>query len=110
MVPRVSNREFIYVNGLLYSNEEVKTVVYKRNVKPVNMPDSFRNLLAWVLAEHFAMTPGKDLERISLITAQKYKAWRRATRFESKETADPQLEAYRKFIRQYRKATYSRNF
>lgn len=108
--PRVSSKEFLFVNGLLHTNTEVKTVVYKRNVKPVNMPDSFRNLLAWCLAEHYAMTPGKDLERIDNIRREKKMAHRRATRFESRNTNDPQLESIRKFRQQYRKSTYSRGY
>ena len=108
--PRTSNKEFLYVNGLLHTNVEVHTVVYKRIVKPVNMPDSFINLLSWALAEHFAMTPGKDLERIDNVRRQKQIAHRRATRFESQNTGDPQLESIRKFRQQYRKSTYSRGY
>ena len=102
------NKEFIYVNGILHSNQPVTKVIYKRDVKPVNLPADYKLLLAHKIAYHITMAPGKDLERRSYIYREMNNYHLRATRGDSMPSGDPQTRELIEYFRANRREAYTR--
>lgn len=102
------DNSFVFINGVLHSNSEVTSVIFKKIPDPVEMPTPFKILLAWKMATHFVIEPGGDRDRQDTINSELRKAHLRACRFETRKPTDPQLLEVYNYVKTLRTETYLR--
>lgn len=101
--------DFIYVNGVLHTDQEVTKVIYKRIPVPTAMTAEYKLLLAYKIAYHFSLTPGADIERRQLIKSEITNLHVRAARADITPSSDPQTQELIAYFRSNRKEAYSRS-
>ena len=90
---------FVFIGGVLHSDVEVEKVIFKRKMSPEIMEPSFRLLLGYTLAHHYALTPPVAQENADRIKPLKEKAHVRAARSDTRKPVDPQLEEVYYYVR-----------
>lgn len=94
--------DFIYIDGILHSNEEVRQVFYKRKVTPANMTATFRQALVYKIASRIAAYTRGEPQVISDLNREHKQYLREAASLNDKKIkTDQQVNSIFSFIRWY---------
>ena len=92
----------ILIDGVLYSDVELNSLIYKREVTPAAMSPMFREYLIYELALIYAAaTNSKDRSLMEYLRTEKDEHQLAAITKNLKKPADPQLTAIYSWIQQY---------
>ena len=98
---RGKSGSFIFIDGILHTDDIVKQVIYKRKVEPRSMEENFRQMLIYRLARFYNRTGKKDRDTEAYLKRLEMSSHKKAIAINRRKPQDSQLALIYDFLRRF---------